>query len=93
MKGSVYYPAKLKGLYQAAPNMSESHLSKSCDNINPFLKAEVCAYHDGKSLAGHGGKQYWADSATVLGVVETEEGHRFDLTKQKGRGGKTRNKA
>jgi hypothetical protein len=92
-KGSVYYPAKLKGLYQAAQNMSGSHLCESCDNIDPFLKAELRAYHDGKSSAGHGGKQYWADSATVLGLVETEEGLRFDQTKQKGKGGKKRDKA
>jgi hypothetical protein len=92
-KGSVYYPAKLKGLYQAAQNMAGSHLCESCENINPYLKTELRAYHDGKSSSGHGGKQYWADSATVFGVIETEEGLRFDPNKQKGKGGKKHDKA
>jgi hypothetical protein len=91
-KGSVYYPAKLKGLYQAAQNMAGSHLCESCENIDPYLKAELRAYHDGKSSSGHGGKQYWGDSATVLGVIETEEGLRFDPMKQKGKGGRKRDR-
>jgi len=77
-KGSVYYPAKLKGIYQAAQNMSVSHFCDSCENIDPFVKAELRAFQHGKSTSGHGGKQYWADSARVLGVMETEEGLRFD---------------
>jgi hypothetical protein len=78
-KGAVYYPAKLKGIYQAAQNMSVSHFCEACDNIDPFLKAELRAYQQAKSTSGHGGKQYWADSAKVLGVIETEdEGLRFD---------------
>lgn len=78
-KGAVYYPAKLKGIYQAAQNMAVSHFCDACDNIDPFLKAELRAYQQGKSTSGHGGKQYWADSAKVLGVIETEDsGLRFD---------------
>lgn len=78
-KGAVYYPSKLKGIYQAAQNMAASHLCDACDQIDPFLKAELRAYQAGKSTSGHGGKQYWADSAKVLGVMETEEeGLRFD---------------
>jgi hypothetical protein len=77
-KGAVYYPAKLQGIYQAAQNMATSHLCEACDNMDPFLKAELRAYQQAKASSGHGGKQYWADSARLLGVIETEEGLRFD---------------
>ncbi len=78
-KGAVYYPAKLKGIYQAAQNMASSHFCDSCNNIDPYVKAELKAYQLGKSSSGHGGKQYWADSARILGVMETEnEGLCFD---------------
>ena len=83
-KGAVYYPAKLKGIYQAAQNMAASHFCEACENIDPFLKAELRTYQQGKSTSGHGGKQYWADSAKVLGVIETEEGLRFDPARKKG---------
>ena len=76
-KGAVYFPAKLKGLYQAAQNMAASHFCDSCRNIDPFVRAELRAYNEGKAASGHGGKQYWADGARVLGVIETEEGLRF----------------
>ena len=78
-KGSVYYPSKLSGIYQAAQNMCSSHFCDSCNNIDPFVKADLRAYQQAKSTSGHGGKQYWADSARVLGVMETEnEGLCFD---------------
>ena len=90
-RGSVYYPAKLKGLYQAAQNMAASHLCVSCENIDPYLKAELRAYQTAKSSSGHGGKQYWADTAGVLGVIQTEEGLRFDI--RKGKGSRKRDKS
>lgn len=76
-KGTVYYPAKYKGLYQAAQNMAASHLCEACENINPLVKEELRAYQTGKSTSGHGGKQYWSDAAKVQGIIETEEGLRF----------------
>ena len=78
-KGAVYYPAKLKGLYQAAQNMAVSHFCEACQNIDPFVQAQLRAYNEAKSTSGHGGKQYWADGARILGVMETEDGRlRFD---------------
>jgi hypothetical protein len=52
--------------------MASSHFCDSCNNIDPYVKAELKAYQLGKSSSGHGGKQYWADSARILGVMETE---------------------
>jgi hypothetical protein len=68
--------------------MAASHLCESCENIDPYLKAELLSYQIGRSASGHGGKQYWADSARVLGVIETEEGLRFDT--KRGKGGRKR---
>lgn len=82
-KGAVYYPSKLKGVYQAAQNMNASHFCDACTNIDPFLKAELRANFEGKSTSGQGGKKYWAESVSLLGVVETEDkGLRFDYGKK-----------
>lgn len=82
-KGAVYYPFRLSGLYQAAQNMAVAHLAGACFNISAYVKAQLVDYHNRKTASGHGGKQYWSDSARVLGVVETEEGLRFDCSKRR----------
>ena len=75
-RGAVYYPAKLQGIYQAAQNMASSHLCESCQSIDPGLKAKLKALRERRDTAS-GGKQYWADGARVLGLVETEDGLRL----------------
>ena len=70
-RGATYYPAQLKGLYQAAQNMASNHLCLHCQHIPASFRRELLALRERKSSAG-GGKQYWANGARVLGVVEDE---------------------
>jgi hypothetical protein len=76
-KGSVFYPATLRAVYQAAQNMAASHFTGSCTQISPELKKQFVAFQEGKSTAGHGGKKYWSDGARALGIDETDDGLRF----------------
>ncbi|CAB9517646.1 expressed unknown protein [Seminavis robusta] len=76
-RASVYYPAKLLGLYQAAQNMATIHLCQHCQRIPASFRTELWALRERKSSAG-GGKKYWADGAKVLGVYEADDGLRFE---------------
>jgi hypothetical protein len=75
---TVYFPSKLRGLYQAAQNIATTHLDK-CPNLSQSLKRASSAFQkDGKrASAGNGGKQYWADAAKALGIVESQGRLRF----------------
>ena len=76
---AVYFPSRLKGLYQACQNIGSTHLRNSCPNLPDSLKAVVKTFQvDGKrATAGHGGKHYWSDAALALGIIEAEDGLRF----------------
>lgn len=78
-RGAVYYSATLDGLYQAAQNMAKNHLCKHCKLIPSNTKAQLLELRDSKQRAA-GGKTYWADSARVLGVQETQNGLRFRMS-------------
>jgi hypothetical protein len=75
-RGASYYPAQLKGIYQAAQNMASAHLLERCQLIPEDLRMELARLHNSKSLAG-GGKPYWAKSAASLGIVEVDGTIRF----------------
>lgn len=75
-KGAVYYPTQLKGIYQAAQNMAASHLSASCQCIDPRLKETLKELRKRRDTAS-GGKNYWADGARSLGIVEHDGGLRI----------------
>jgi hypothetical protein len=79
-RGASYYPAQLKGIYQAAQNLATSHLSGRCQLIPDELRQELVSLRDRKSLAG-GGKEYWAYSAASLGIIEVEGTLRFKTPK------------
>lgn len=76
-RASVYYPQKLDGIYQAAQNMASMHLCVQCTYVPDEVREHLVRSKDRKSSAG-GGKQYWADGARELGIVEHDEtGLRF----------------
>lgn len=75
-RGATYYPAKLKGLYQAAQSMASGHLCNHCQHIPHSVRQELLVLRERKSSAG-GGKKYWGDGVRVLGVYEDESGLRF----------------
>lgn len=75
--GSTYYPSKFDGIYQAAQNMSNSHLTRHCKKISEAIRNELIALSNKKSSAGSG-KAYWSGGARTLGVFEDRHGLRFE---------------
>eukprot|EP00978_Attheya_sp_CCMP212_P027961 scaffold95164_cov52-Attheya_sp.AAC.1 len=76
-RGSVFFPSKLLGIYQAAQNMAVGHLCISCDNIPDDTKEQLLTFRQQKSSANVG-KQYWAMAAKAIGLKETEHGLTFN---------------
>lgn len=77
-KGSTYFPAALKGLYQAAQNMNTTHMQTGiCSQMPEEIKKQFMHQVSGKYSSSGAGRPFWADSARKLGVVDTEEGMRF----------------
>ena len=76
-RGAVYFPTKLKGLYQAVQNMGTNHFLNSCRNIPENIRTELQDLKDAKPTVLGGGKQFWAYGARLLGVIETEDDLRF----------------
>jgi hypothetical protein len=75
-RGAVYYPVKLSGMYQAAQNMASSHLSDCCSQIHPAIKQRLRDLRHRRETAG-GGKEYWAEAGSAIGLYETEDGLRL----------------
>lgn len=75
-RGSVYFPAKLDGIYQAAQNMASIHLCEHCQSIPQNLREELL--HLRNSKVSGGGKAQWSEKAKALGVYEDEHGLRFE---------------
>jgi hypothetical protein len=76
-KGSTYFPATLMGLYQAAQNMSTTHMQGACTEMSSSLKEELSSLVTTKVASSTGGRPYWANSAASLGLVDTSDGIRF----------------
>lgn len=72
--GSPYYPARLDSIYQSGQNVAKHHFAVNrCPSIPPeiqqLLNELAQKGKKGKSLKGRG-KEYWAEGARELGVVE-----------------------
>jgi hypothetical protein len=80
-KGSTYFPANKLGIYQAAQNMSTSHIQCGlCSEMPESIKLEFVRLlvEKGQSCHARAGRPYWSKSATALGLVDTEDsGIRF----------------
>jgi hypothetical protein len=80
-KGSIYFPSNKMGIYQAAQNMSSTHIQCGlCDCMPDHIKQQfVLIMNTRYCAANHGmGRSYWAKSASNLGLVDTEShGIRF----------------
>eukprot|EP00548_Thalassiothrix_antarctica_P019937 CAMPEP_0194193742 /NCGR_PEP_ID=MMETSP0154-20130528/75202_1 /TAXON_ID=1049557 /ORGANISM="Thalassiothrix antarctica, Strain L6-D1" /LENGTH=485 /DNA_ID=CAMNT_0038918107 /DNA_START=162 /DNA_END=1620 /DNA_ORIENTATION=+ len=73
--GTIYYPSKLTSIYQAAQNMTVTHLLRNCHLIDENIKKQLQTYQQGPSTTGHGGKKYWAETAKAQGIKESNEGY------------------
>jgi hypothetical protein len=76
--GSVYFPAKLSGLYQASQNMAINHFNRSCQNIPEEIRTKLFELKERKSTVLGGGKHFWANGARVIGVVEQNDQLRYE---------------
>jgi hypothetical protein len=77
-KGSVYFPATLLGLYQAAQNMSSNHIQCGlCPEMPQSLKDKFTELFPTKVQSSGVGRAYWAESAKKLGMIDTDQGIRF----------------
>ena len=76
-KSSTFYPSKLKSIYQTAQNMSNTHLTETCQYIPASIREELRRLSQDKKTSAGGGKEYWSDGARILGIYETETHLRF----------------
>jgi hypothetical protein len=79
-KGSTYFPSNKLGIYQAAQNMSTAHIQCGlCTEMPEAIKLKFMEIMSAKkpNCSNGAGRPYWAQSATQLGFVDTEEGIRF----------------
>jgi hypothetical protein len=77
-KGSTYFPATVLGIYQAAQNMSTSHIQGGvCSEMPIDLKRQFETLQNLKVASSGAGRPYWAESARILGLVDTEDGIQF----------------
>jgi hypothetical protein len=87
-RGSVYYPQKLVGVYQSAQNMAKNHFAGSgCSNAPPEVNEELHRLRAEQTSFYGGGQPYWAKSAAMAGIVETEDGLEFAASARPKAGG------
>ena len=78
-RGAVLFPSTLLGVYQTAQNMAKTHLIKTCKMMPDNIREELLAIRsrkEGKTTCKSsygGGREYWAASLAILGVVDTPE--------------------
>ncbi len=88
-KGSSYFPSTIASIYQSAQNILFQHFKEDTCPLIPrrLLREMIEAGNDdkvsrvmvpkaGKSRAG-GGKSFWAQSASKIGLVDTIAGIRY----------------
>jgi hypothetical protein len=78
-KGSTYFPSTTLGLYQAAQNMSTTHLQDVlCSEMPARLRQQFVYLISTKVSSSSGaGRPFWVKSAKKLGLVDTDDGIRF----------------
>ncbi|GAX11776.1 hypothetical protein FisN_7Lh158 [Fistulifera solaris] len=84
-RGSVYYPATLEGIYQAAQNMSKNHFEGGrCQSIPDDVRDRLIHLKRTKSVNVGTGKDYWKKSAENLGICEVDARLFFEKNLHKG---------
>lgn len=79
-KGSTYFPSTTTGLYQAAQNMSSTHMQSGvCTEMPQSAKDQCSTLLATKNSSSGSGRPYWAESAKDMGLIDTEDGIYFVL--------------
>jgi hypothetical protein len=78
-KGSLYYPSSTLGLYQAAQNMSTTHMQCGlCVAMPDSVKKRFADLITTKTLGSLRGRSYWSNSAKEMGLMDTvDQGIRY----------------
>jgi hypothetical protein len=83
-KGSTYFPSTKSGVYQAAQNMSTTHIANGlCAHMPASVKLQFAIILNKKQNSivyqkTGSGRQFWIQSISLLGLIDTEdEGIRF----------------
>jgi hypothetical protein len=77
-KGSTYFPNAVLGLYQAAQNMSTTHMQCGlCSEMPNEIKQQFSHLLSTKVASSGAGRPYWAKAAKKLGFVDTDDGIKF----------------
>jgi hypothetical protein len=77
-KGSAYFPGSTIGLYQAAQNMSTTHIQCGlCSEMPEKLKRRFAELMSCKNITSGAGRKHWGQAARSIGLVDTEDGIRF----------------
>lgn len=77
-KGSTYFPATLMGIYQAAQNMSTTHMQCGlCSRMPSEIKNMFARLLPTKVSSTGAGRQAWAAAGQKLGLVDTTHGIYF----------------
>jgi hypothetical protein len=77
-RGAAYFPHKLSSIYQSTQNMAKNHFSGvGCPNAPASINESLQLERSKKGLVYGGGQQYWPQTATEAGVIETEDGLAF----------------
>jgi hypothetical protein len=78
-KGSLYYPSSTLGLYQAAQNISTTHMQCGlCVAMPDDVKKKFADLIPTKTQGSLRGRAYWSNSAKEMGLVDTvDQGIRY----------------
>lgn len=79
-KGSTYFPSTLMGIYQAAQNINVEHLQSGvCPKMPREVEQTLLTTRATKRASSGAGKAYWAESARMQGLIDTDDGIRFAI--------------
>ena len=79
---AVSYPTSVAGIYESVKRWQRVHMAL-CDDIPQEIKDKVEELGNGNAWVATT-RQYWADSARALGMVDTLDGIRFGTDPSKG---------
>lgn len=73
---AVCYPSSLKNIYHSIETWQRRH-SLVCPDIPSWVRQSMVELMESSKSRAGGRRQYWEDSATRLGMVDTSSGVRF----------------
>jgi hypothetical protein len=73
---AVCYPSSLKNIYHSIETWQRRH-SLVCPDIPVWVRQSMVELMESSKSRAGGRRQYWEDSATRLGMVDTHSGVRF----------------